>query len=389
MAPRRLLSALAMFALVAAGCTYESSGTTTTTTVAVEDRPAPTSPGSLIVSDQRSEGSSVTIDSVALPSPGWVVLRADSGGSPGELIGISDRLPAGFITGVTVPLLIPLAEDATVHLALHVDVDDDGSFVFEPPDAFVDGIATTTEGDPVTAVVRVTLLPPLSPGDAFVEEQTTDGTTLDVASALLPAAGFVALHANEGGEPGEVLAVTDLLEAGEVTEFAFEVDPPLATTGIVFVVVWVDRDEDGVFAPGEGTDAVAIRSDGGLAVAEVVMTVIPTSPAAVEADDQEVTGNSFVVASVESPATGFLEVLSDASGEPGERVAVVPVGIGSFTDLSVDLPDGFTSGDRLWLRLWVEFDGDGALSAGDLPALAEAGGTAIEVSLTVTVIEEE
>lgn len=378
-----------MVALVTAACSYESSGTTTTTTLPVEDRPALTSPGSLTVSDQRSEGSSLIVDSVALPAPGWVVLRADSGGSPGELIGISDRLPAGFITGVTVPLLIPLAEDATLHLALHIDVDDDGSFVYEPPDGFVDGIATTAEGDPVTAVVRVTLLPPLSPGDAFVEEQVTDGTTVVVAGALLPAAGFVALHANEGGEPGEVLAITGLLDAGEVVEFTFEVDPPLAATGIVFVVVWVDRDEDGVFGPGEGADEVAIRADGGLAVAEVLITVIPTSPATIEVADQEVTGETFVVDAVESPATGFVEVLTDAAGEPGERVAVVPVGIGRFTGLSVDLPDGFASGDRLWLRLWVEFDGDGVLSAGDLPALTEAGGDAVEVSLTVTIAEEE
>jgi len=198
----RRLSPLAALLLLAAACAYESSGTTTTSVALIEDEPIATGPADIVAEDQRSEGSSVLIDSLSLPAAGWVVARADNDGSPGEVIGISELLSKGVISAVPVSFLVPIAETTTVHLTIHIDVDGDGEFRYEPPDSFIDEIATEASGEPATTTVTITLLPPLGPAEALLEEQVTDGTSLVVAGGLLPAPGFIAVQQNEGGEPG-------------------------------------------------------------------------------------------------------------------------------------------------------------------------------------------
>ncbi len=381
----RQLSLLAALVVLTAACAYESSGTTTTSLTLAEDAPVATSPADIVAADQRSEGSSVIIETLSLPSPGWVVARADNGGSPGEVVGISELMSKGVISAVPVPFLVPIAGTTTVHLTVHIDVDSDGEFRYEPPDAFIDEVATEANGDPATTTVTITLLPPLGPGEALLDEQVTDGTSLTVLGALLPAPGFVAVQQNEGGQPGAVLAVSDLFPAGEVGELVFDLDPPLPITGLVFVAAWVDRDENGLFTPGPDGDELAVRDDGSIAANSALITVLRREPTALTVADQAVEGDSFVIAHVEMPALGFIEILSNSGGVPGLRLAVVPIDQGTADDLAVALPDGVASGARLWLRLWIDFDQNGELSAADLRALSEAGGTEIEVSFIVTI----
>ena len=381
----RRLSPLAALLLLAAACAYESSGTTTTSVALIEDEPIATGPADIVAEDQRSEGSSVLIDSLSLPAAGWVVARADNDGSPGEVIGISELLSKGVISAVPVSFLVPIAETTTVHLTIHIDVDGDGEFRYEPPDSFIDEIATEASGEPATTTVTITLLPPLGPAEALLEEQVTDGTSLVVAGGLLPAPGFIAVQQNEGGEPGAVLAVSGLFLAGEVGEFTLALEPPLPITGLAFAVAWVDRDEDGEFTPGPDGDEIAVRDDGSLAATGVVVTVLRREPAVLVVADQETAGETFLVGSAEVPAAGFIEILSNASGAPGIRLAVAPVDPGTADDLEVALPDGVTTGATLWLRLWIDFDQDGVLSAGDLQALIEVGGDPVETSFVVTI----
>lgn len=382
----RRLSLLLALVVLAPACAYESSGTTTTTVALVDDLPAPTGPADLVAVDQKSEGSSVVVESVSLPAAGWVVVRADDGGSPGEVIGISTLLQKGVIAGVSVPFLVPLAESSPVHLALHIDVDEDGSFQYEPPDGFIDEIGVRATGEPAVATITVSLLPPLQPGDAFLDSQVTDGTTVTVAGGLLPAPGFLVLQQDEGGFPGAVLAVSDLRPAGVVDELVLAPLPALRASGSVFVVAWVDRDEDGVFSPGEDGDAQAVRSDGSLAAGSALITVIPRDPASLSVSDQESDGDTFTVEEVVMPNAGFLEILSDAGGAPGTRLGFVEVGASTTDDLAVPIPAGVATGARLWLRLWVDFDQDDTLSADDLPALGAAGGDPVTGSFVLTIV---
>jgi hypothetical protein len=383
---RRAISLTLALALALAGCAYESSGTTTTTIADPEDVPPALGPADVVVDDQRVEGSFFIVDMVSMPAEGWVVARVDEGGSPGEVIGISELLAVGVITGVPVPFFVPISEDTVVHATVHIDVDRDGRFTYEPPDAFVDEIAVRDNGEPATARATLSILPPLGPSEAFVEEQVTDGSTVGGIGALLSAPGFVVAHADDDGSLGPVLAVSDLLPAGEVDGLSLSLSPALLGTQVVHVAIYIDRNEDGVFGPGEAADEIGIREDGSLAITSVVVIVPARGPAAVEVSDQTSDGETVIVDFVDLPFDGFVEILTDDEGEPGSRVGVSAlIAAGGVGDVEVTLGTALTEGGTLWLRLWVDLDRDGELSAGDEIALFELDGDPVQVSFEVTI----
>ena len=312
--PFLLLSSL----LVWAGCAYESSGTTTTTTVAEDGVPPPTSPASILFEDQRIEGSAVVVQSLTLPATGFVVLQD----AAGDLIGLSEVIGPGRIDAVPVPFFVPLDADTTVSAALHIDMDRDRTFIYEPPDSFIDVPAATADGAAAAATASVVLLPPVGGGSIAVAEQRTSGSPVVVESVTLPAPGFVAVQVNEGDAPGRVIGSTDLLPAGttEGEPILVEIDPPLRVTGRVWVVAYVDRNENGVFDPDDG-DEPAQTEDGEPVQADPVVTVVPLDPSSVEVEDQEGDGTTISVAGVTLASGGFVDIRIDDGGVPGERIA--------------------------------------------------------------------
>lgn len=85
-----------------------------------------TTPRSQVVGD-----GAVVVDAVALNQEGYVVVRTDDGGRPGEPIG-SVPLEPGIHEDVTVPLTEPLPDGRTpLWAAVHTD---DGDGTFEPDD---------------------------------------------------------------------------------------------------------------------------------------------------------------------------------------------------------------------------------------------------------------
>jgi hypothetical protein len=210
---------------------------------------------------------------------------------------------------------------------------------------------------------------------------------LVVASATLPSAGWVVVHKSEGGEPGTILAISDLLAAGTAIDLEFELDPPLESTQSVFVAVWIDRDEDGLFDPAAGSDQFGVRDDGALAIESPVITVLARSPGDLFVLDQESDGQSVVLDSVQLPAPGFVEVLTDVDGGPGARLVVSELlSAGIAPDFEIEFDEPLTEDAVLWARLWIDFDQDGTLSAADLTVLDEPGGEVIEDSFEVTIV---
>jgi len=386
------LSALVVgLALAASACAYESAGTTTTTEAA-DDADAPaTGPSEIVMLEQRAEGTALVVESVTLPDAGWVVLQADEGGAPGEVIGVSDLLTGGTTLAVPVAFFLPLEDDSVVHATLHVDMDRDGRFTYEPPDDFIDLPATQTDGSPATATAFLELLPPLSPGAVAIDEQRTDGSTLLVGGVSLPAPGFVAVQRNEAGEPGTVLGASELLPAGDAADRLIELDTPLSSTGLVFVVAYVDRDEDGeLSAVGEpGGDEIAVSAGGEPAVASAVITVVPLGPAAVTFDDQEGDGTVITVASLTLPSAGWMVLLADDGGSPGERVGLSPrFPAGTSTDYQFVLDEPLAEDAVLWIQVRIDFDDDGRLTEADPQGLDEAGNP-IRLSAEYTFVEED
>jgi len=383
---RRTLSLLAALVLAVSACAYESSGTTTTTFIEPEDVPPALGPADIEISDQRVDGSFFVVDLVSMPAAGWVVARVDEAGAPGEVIGISELLSIGVIERVAVPFFVPISEDTPVHVSVHVDVDRDGRFTYDPPDSFIDEIAVRDSGEPASDRALISLLPPLTPTEIFVDDQATDGTFVGDIAVVLPAPGFVVVHADEGGSLGPVLGFSTLIPAGGSDGIEVALEPPLALTGIVHVAVYIDRNADLEFGPGEDADQVGVWDDGSLAIVPVTLTVPARVPALVEVSDQSGDGGSVEVASVELPYAGFVEVLTDDDGEPGARIGVSDLlDAGSHDDLEMDLTTNQTSSATLWVRLWVDLDEDGELSAGDAIALVEVGGEPAQASFRLTV----
>lgn len=373
---RRFLPVALALALAGGGCAYESSGTTTTTVVDPATVPPATGPGGLIFEDQMVEGSLVTVASVTMPSPGFVVLQSDASGTPGEVLGVSELISRGTVSGVAVALFFPLEGGAVLHATLHVDMDGDGQFRYEPPDEFIDLPATLADGQPATATATVSLLPPLGPASIAMADQRSDGATVEVAEVTLPAPGFVALHADEDGIPGVILGVSGLLPAGASGGVALALERPLDTTQAVFAVAYVDRDGDGVagITDADSLDDVAQGPDGGPARAAAVVTVVHLAPAVLELEDQEGDGTVVTVASVTLPAAGFLELRVDQGGSPGRVLLVsdlLPVGTSAGVDFEFET--ALDADAVFWVRVRIDFDGNGELDDSDPIGLTDEG----------------
>jgi hypothetical protein len=275
---------------------------------------------------------------------------------------------------VAVALFFPLEAGALLHATLHIDMDGDGQFRYEPPDDFIDLPATLADGQPATATATVNLLPPLAPASIAMEDQRSDGATVVVAEVTLPAPGFVALHADEDGVPGVILGLSGLLAAGTSGDVTLTLERPLETTQAVFAVAYVDRDGDGVagLMDADSLDDVAQGPDGGPARATAVVTVVHVTPVVLEVEDQEGDGTVVTVASVTLPAAGFLELRIDQAGSPG-RVLLVSdlLPAGTSTGVDFEFETALDADAVFWVRVRIDFDGNGELDEEDPIGLSD------------------
>lgn len=154
---KKLIGALLVgVGVVTAACSSSPETAESTTTVATAEAPA-TSPSSLEADEQASDGATIVIKTVNLPTDGFIAVHADAEGSPGAVIGHSDLLSAGENTDVTVTLDEALTESSVVWPMIHIDMDGDGEYTFAPPDNAVDVPGITDEGDVAVIPVQINL----------------------------------------------------------------------------------------------------------------------------------------------------------------------------------------------------------------------------------------
>jgi len=150
---KRNLLFLAAVALVAAcGGDAEETTTTTAATETTDGAATPAvSPSDIVAENQTSDGSSITVASVTLPSPGFIAVHGNSDGAPGPVIGNSELLPVGTSTDVVVTLDQPLTATDMVFPMVHIDMNGNGVYEFFPPDETIDSPGTFA--DDAVAVV--------------------------------------------------------------------------------------------------------------------------------------------------------------------------------------------------------------------------------------------
>jgi hypothetical protein len=102
---------------------------------------------SITVTDQAVVDGTVVIDEVISVGPGWVVVHADDGGEPGEIVGFT-AVADGTNTNVVVELDDSVDLTDTLHVELHEDTGAVGTFEY-PDDPTLDP-AVMVDGEPVS-----------------------------------------------------------------------------------------------------------------------------------------------------------------------------------------------------------------------------------------------
>jgi S-layer glycoprotein len=380
---RRMLALLMVLGLVAAACSSTTTETTTTTTAeAVEDETPATAPATIAASDQMSTGDSVIIESVDLPAPGFVAVHGDNNGAPGGIIGVSDLLPAGSSTNVTVVFDAMIDGTATVYPMVHIDGDGNGAYTSD------DGPGFGAGGDVAVTAVVLDIAPATAPSSLGADDQTTDGLGIVIATVTLPSPGFVAVHGDADGGPGPVIGHSALLPAGTSTDVEVMFDAPVDASTALYPMVHIDLDGDGEYTfqpPDNAIDLPGLTDSGDVAVTKITLTVTPQrAPSALEASDQDSDGTSIVIASVSLPAAGFVAIHSDADGAPGPVIGVSDIlPAGESTDVVVNLMEALSGSATVWPMVHIDLDGDGVYTfqppdnAIDLPGLTADGNVAV------------
>jgi hypothetical protein len=125
---------------------------------------------------------------------------------------------------------------------------------------------TIEAGVPVTVVN--TLTSSVTFDDQTVENNTT---TVTVASATLSDGGFVVIHANNNGSPGEVLGVSSYLEPGTATDVSITLDAPLTANRTLFAMAHADDGNQTYEFAGPGTTDLPYPDEGFLDSANITV----------------------------------------------------------------------------------------------------------------------
>ncbi|MFP4513178.1 MAG: hypothetical protein ACLFRV_09565 [Acidimicrobiales bacterium] len=154
----------------------------------------------------------------------------------------------------------PGAETTTTTTAATTDDDEAGDDEAGDDEAGDDEAGDDEAGDS----------PPMSPAELTVEDQSGDGTTVQVASVTLPADGFIAVHADDDG-PGPVIGNSDLLPAGESTDVEITLDEEVSEDTTLWPMAHIDTNLNGTYdfgsEPDPQADGPATFADGEVAVA--------------------------------------------------------------------------------------------------------------------------
>lgn len=236
---RRLTTIFAALILVVAAC-GDDDDTDTAATVdggATGADAPPMGPAELDAEDQTGDGTGVEVASVVLPADGFVVVHADSDGSPGPVIGHSELLPEGESTDVVVTLDEPLEATATVWPMAHIDTNVNGDYDFAPPDVTDDGPATFEDGEVAVLPVEVTVEEAGDEGADGGDAPGGQGETVSISDfsfqpeSIEIGAGTTVSWTNEDGVGHTVTAGTpgaaedafdESLDAGETVDVAFD-----------------------------------------------------------------------------------------------------------------------------------------------------------------------
>ena len=95
-------------------------------------------------------------------------------------------------------------------------------------------------------------------------DQTSNGKAVKVPEAYLKEKGYIAIHSDQGGAPGPVIGVSDLLPAGEAQDVRIKLTKPLKASAAIWPMVHVEDNGNTTYdfpngdAPAKANDTVVV-----------------------------------------------------------------------------------------------------------------------------------
>ncbi|HRW05961.1 MAG TPA: fasciclin domain-containing protein [Caldilineaceae bacterium] len=261
---------------------------------------------SVTVSDQESDGTAVSVDSVVAAQDGWMVIHSDDNGAPGPVLGQS-AVPAGESTDVMVSLNDPLAESATVWAMLHIDDGEVGVYEFPGPDG------------PVLVDDQIVMAPFAVTVAAMAETEVMTATEVAGTTAMTET----------------TMAETEVMTATEMTDTAAMTETEMAETDVMTETEMTDS------AAMTTTEAM---DDGAM------MDVTPS----VTAIDQGSNGTNVAVLQAVAAQAGWIVIHADNNGAPGAVLGHTSLPAGTTDNIIVTLDEPISGEVPLWAMLHVD-----------------------------------
>ncbi|TXD33982.1 hypothetical protein FRC96_14625 [Lujinxingia vulgaris] len=340
----------------------------------------------LVAEDQIADPiNEVVIAEVASDVDAWLVIRADDEGTPADVIATAS-LEAGSYEDVRVILSRDAFEDETLHASLHIDAEPEDDFDPESD------IVVTVDEEPLTTSFVVTL-PELQPvATISVDDQSVSFEAADsiviAAAELQGFAGWIAIYADDEGEPGDLLA-SELFSAGELENITIALDEALAASATLHARIHQESPADGDFTyDGESDEDPIVVVDEAPVMATFDVTLIDPSAPQLTVEDQLLESlplNEVTIAELVYDQDGWLAIY-DAEDTLLGAVAVAAdpaVKANIVAPLNRDIEDG----EALRVVLHSDITAGDAFDADvDLPVL-DATETGVEASFIVELLE--
>ncbi len=313
------------------------SETTQTPVPAATNTAVPTPAVPLInaASQTLADEGNVQIASVVAPEAGWLVLYAMNDGELGAVLGFTE-VSTGLNQNLELTIDPHLATPTLVAM-LHSDAGESG--VFEYPD----GPDAPLEWESAQIATTFALDFQLSEPIVEVEAQAVQEDGLvQVAHVLLPQDGWLAIHAQEDGRPGEVLGVVSLT-AGRHENVTLTI-PWRQGTPTLYAALYADAGE--LLRFDLQAEDEPFTADGEPVAAEFAATYPPD----IFVLDQPLVDNMFEVERVISDGPGWLVAYFDDDGGPGLIIGSAPLADGLNERVKVEVV-GSAATNVLHLRL--------------------------------------
>src|SRR5690606_34669154 len=142
------------------------------------------------VASQVVLDGTVTIANIYSEGPGWLVIHADGGGSPGPVIGYralssgaSQNLEVGIDAAQATPVLYAM---------LHTDTGEVGVYEF----------GTVEGADGPVRVNDAVITPPFNVDVIHAQDQFVENGQVTIASVIAQQDGWLVIHSDGDGSPG-------------------------------------------------------------------------------------------------------------------------------------------------------------------------------------------